>query len=52
VVAEWLRGFVPGIPVGFLAAGEPFHRPLSGFDNMLAGRKLTSKASEMRRTQA
>jgi len=31
VVAEWLRGFVPGIPIDFLPAGEPFHPPLRGF---------------------
>lgn len=28
VVAEWLRGFIPGIPLDFLPAGEPFHPPL------------------------
>jgi putative NIF3 family GTP cyclohydrolase 1 type 2 len=37
VVAEWLRGFVRGIPIDFLGAGEPFHRPLSGFGNTLPG---------------
>src|SRR5207253_325464 len=31
LVAEWLRRFVPDIPIAFLPAGEPFHPPLKGF---------------------
>jgi hypothetical protein len=30
LVAEWLRGFVPDLPIAFLPAGEPFHPPLNG----------------------
>ncbi len=25
--AKWLKGFLPGMPVEFMAAGEPFWRP-------------------------
>ena len=39
VVADWLRGFVPGIPIDFLPAGEPFHRPLQGFTDTLPVRR-------------
>jgi putative NIF3 family GTP cyclohydrolase 1 type 2 len=40
LVAEWLRGFVTGIPIDFLPAEEPFHQPLSGFQNTIAARKI------------
>jgi len=51
VTAEWLRSFVPGIPIDFLPAGEPFHRPLSGFDNTLSRRTLAPGKPERRRTR-
>jgi hypothetical protein len=40
LIAEWLRGFIPGVPIDFLPAGEPFRRPLSGFGNTLPTRRL------------
>ena len=45
LVAEWLRGFVPGIPIAFLPAGEPFHRPLSGFESTLPAPRMLAPKS-------